>query len=206
MIKTVIFDLGGVLVRTDNREPRTKLAEKFDMSYEDLSALVYGCESAEMATRGEITAEEHKETVLSELGLPPGTFPAFGDEFWAGDSLDRQLVEFIKSLREEYKTVLLSNAWDDLRDMLINQWEIDGIFDQIFISAELKTYKPDPEIFQILIESLDQDPAELIFIDDFPENIVAARNAGINAVQFNNREQALAELAEYLDLEPMSQL
>lgn len=206
MIKTVIFDLGGVLVRTDNREPRTKLAEKFDMSYDDLSALVYGCESAEMATRGEITAEEHKETVLSELGLPPGTFPAFGDEFWAGDSLDRQLVEFIKSLRGEYKIVLLSNAWDDLRDMLINQWEIDGIFDQIFISAELKTYKPDPEIFQILIESLDQDPAELIFIDDFPENIVAARKAGINAVHFNNREQALAELAEYLDLEPMSQL
>ena len=47
MIKTVIFDLGGVLVRTEDREPRTRLAGKFDMSYEDLSALVYGCESAE---------------------------------------------------------------------------------------------------------------------------------------------------------------
>jgi putative hydrolase of the HAD superfamily len=176
MIKTVIFDLGGVLVRTDNKEPRTKLAEKFDMSYEDLSALVYGCESAEMATRGEITAEEHKETVLREL-------------------------EFIKSLRGEYRTVLLSNAWDDLRDMLINLWEIDGIFDQIFISAELKIYKPDPEIFQKVIESLDQDPAELLFIDDFTKNIEAAREAGINAIQFINREQALAELAEYLDLE-----
>jgi putative hydrolase of the HAD superfamily len=177
------------------------LAEKFDMSYEDLSALVYGCESAEMATRGEITAEEHKETVLKELGLPPGTFPEFGDEFWAGDSLDRQLVDFIKSLRGDYKTVLLSNAWDDLREMLINQWEIEGIFDQIFISAELKTYKPDPDIFQIVIESLEQDPTEMIFIDDFAENIVAAREAGINAVQFKNREQTLADLAEYLDLE-----
>jgi len=201
MIKTVIFDLGGVLVRTDNKEPRTKLAEKFDMSYEDLSALVYGCESAEMATRGEITAEEHKETILSELGLPPGTFSEFGDEFWAGDSLDLQLVEFIKSLRGHYKTVLLSNAWDDMRPQLNNLWDIEGIFDEIFISAELKTYKPEPEIFRIVIESLDQDPAELIFIDDFPKNIVAAREAGINAVQFNNRDQALAELAEYLDLE-----
>jgi len=201
MIKTVIFDFGGVLVRTDNREPRTKLAEKFDMSYENLSALVYGCESAEMATRGEITAEEHKETVLRELGLLPGTFPAFGDEFWAGDSLDRQLVDFINSLRGEYKTVLLSNAWDDMRDMLVNLWEIDGIFDHIFISAELKTYKPGPEIFQIVIESLKQDPAELIFIDDFAENIVAAREAGINAVQFKNREQTLVDLAEYLDLD-----
>jgi len=201
MIKTVIFDLGGVLVRTDNPEPRTKLAERFEMSYEDLSALVYGCESAEMATRGEITAAEHKETVLSDLGLPPGTFPEFGEEFWAGDSLDRKLVDFIKSLQGEYKTVLLSNAWDDLRPLLENQWKIDGIFNQIFISAELKTYKPDPEIFQVVIEKLDQDPSEMIFIDDYYENIIAAREAGINAIHFMNREQTLTELAEYLNID-----
>jgi len=199
MIKSVIFDLGGVLVRTEDKEPRTRLAEKFGMNYEDLSALVYGCESAERATRGEITAEEHKETVLRELGLPPETFTEFGDEFWAGDSLDRHLVDFLDSLRGEYTTVLLSNAWDDLRPMLEDLWEIDGIFDHIFISSELKTYKPKPEIFQILIDVLDHDPSEMVFVDDFPENIAAARQAGINAIQFRDRAQALAELAEYLD-------
>lgn len=201
MIKTVIFDLGGVLVRTEDKGPRAELAAKFDMSYEDLSALVYGCESAEKATRGEITAEEHKETVLSDLGLPPGSFPEFGEEFWAGDSLDRGLVDFINSLRGEYTTALLSNAWDDLRPLLESLWKIDGIFDHIFISAEMKTYKPDPEIFQIVINSLGQDPSELVFVDDFPENIAAAREAGMNAIQFIDREQTLAELAEYLDHE-----
>ncbi len=201
MIKTVIFDLGGVLVRTENNTPRAQLAERFGMSYEDLSALVYGCESAEMATRGQKTAQEHKETVLFELGLPPGTFEAFGDQFWAGDSLDRQLVDFIKNLQGEYQTVLLSNAWDDLRDMLVNLWEIDQIFDEIFISAEIGEAKPDPEIFQFVIESLKKDPARLVFIDDFSENIDAARAAGMNAIWFQNRDQALAELAEYLDIQ-----
>jgi len=199
MIKTVIFDLGGVLVRTEDKGPRAALAAKYDMSYSDLSALVYGCESAEMATRGQKTAEEHKETVLYDLGLPPGTFPAFGKDFWAGDSLDRHLVDFIVGLKANYKTALLSNAWDDLREMLINQWKIDEIFDEIFISAELGEAKPDPEIFDIVIKSLGQNPAELIFIDDFPENIVAAREAGMNAVQFLNREQILEELGEYLN-------
>jgi len=199
MIKTVIFDLGGVLVRTEDKGPRAALAAKFEMSYEDLSALVYGCESAEMATRGQKTAEEHKETVLFDLGLPSGTFPAFGKEFWAGDSLDRHLVDFIVGLKGEYKTALLSNAWDDLREMLINQWKIDGIFDEIFISAEIGEAKPDPEIFKIVIRSLGQDPSDLIFIDDFPENIIAAREAGMNAIQFMSREQALGELGEYLD-------
>jgi epoxide hydrolase-like predicted phosphatase len=201
MIKTVIFDLGGVLVRTDDKQPRTRLAEKFGMSYEDLSALVYGCESAERATRGEISAEEHKETVLKELGLAPGTFSEFGKEFWGGDTLDRHLVKFLEGLRGEFTTVLLSNAWDDLRPALENLWKIDRVFDHILISAELKTYKPEPEIFQILIEALNHDPDEMVFVDDFPENIAAAEQAGINAIQFHDREQVLAELAEYLDLD-----
>jgi putative hydrolase of the HAD superfamily len=171
------------------------------MSYEDLSALVYGCESAEMATRGEITAEEHKENVLRDLGLPPETFQEFGEEFWAGDSLDRHLVDFIKSLQGDYTTVLLSNAWDDMRPMLTDPWNIEGIFDHIFISSELKTYKPEPEIFQIVIDTLNKDPGKMVFVDDFPENIVAARQAGFNAIQFKDREQVLAELAEYLDLD-----
>lgn len=201
MIKTVIFDLGGVLVRTDNPEPRQQLAERFGMTYDDLSALVYGCESAELATRGAITAEVHKETVLEELGLPAGTFSEFGEEFWAGDSLDKHLVDFIQNLQGEYTTALLSNAWDDLRPLLVNQWQIDGIFDHIFISAELLLSKPDLAIFQVVIDELKQDPSELIFVDDFLENIVAARDAGINAIHFQNPDQALAELAEYLDLD-----
>ena len=200
MIKTVIFDLGGVLVRTENPEPRRRLAEEFDMTYDDLSALVYGCESAELATRGAITAEEHKKTVLEELGLPTGTFSEFSDKFWAGDSLDRHLVDFIEGLKGDYQTALLSNAWDDLRPLLVNLWKIDGVFDRIFISAELKLAKPDPAIYQFVINELNQDPGELVFVDDFIENIDAAREAGINAIHFQNPEQALAEIAEYLDL------
>jgi putative hydrolase of the HAD superfamily len=80
-------------------------------------------------------------------------------------------------------------------------WKIDGIFDHIFISAELRLSKPDPAIFQAVIDELKQDPSELIFVDDFMENILAARDAGINAIHFQNPDQILAELAEYLDLD-----
>jgi epoxide hydrolase-like predicted phosphatase len=201
MIKTVIFDLGGVLVRTENRQPRQKLAEQLGMTYEELSNFVYGIESANRATRGEITADEHKSIVLQKLNLPPDSFSTFGEDFWGGDSLDDHLVEFIKGLREEYSTALLSNAWDDLRGYLEKVWQIDGIFNHIFISAELKLAKPDLEIYKLVINRLNQDPSELVFIDDFIENIEAAREAGINAVHFQSREQALDDLAEYLDTE-----
>jgi FMN phosphatase YigB (HAD superfamily) len=171
------------------------------MTFEELSNFVYGIDSANQATRGEITAEEHKNNVLQKLGLPRDTFSSFGDEFWGGDSLDVQLVEFIQGLRGEYTTALLSNAWDDLRGFLEDVWQIEGIFDRIFISAELGLAKPDPEIYQWVITELKQDPSTMIFIDDFIENVEAARNAGLNAVHFVTREQALSELEEYLDIE-----
>ena len=199
MIKTVIFDLGGVLVRTEDRLPRQLLAEKFGMTYEEMDSLVYGSPSSKEAGEGKISAEQHKETVLKTLGLPLDSFKSFGDEFWRGDRLDKKLVEFIEGLRGEYTTALLSNAWDDLRPLLVNLWKIDGIFDHIFISAEVKLAKPDPRIYQHVISELQQDPSEMIFVDDFIENVKAAKAEGLHAIHFRYRDQALNELAEYLD-------
>ena len=101
MIKTVIFDFGGVLVRTEDPEPRTLLAEKHGMGYEELATLVYGSKTSAKATIGEITAEEHKRTVMESLGLPGESFQEFGDEFWRGDFLDAHLVQFIAGLKEQ---------------------------------------------------------------------------------------------------------
>ena len=199
MIKTVIFDLGGVLVRTEDRIPRQLLAEKFGMTYEEMDSLVYGSPSSKEAGEGKISAEQHKETVLKTLGLPLDSFKSFGDEFWGGDRLDKKLVEFIEGLRGEYTTALLSNAWDDLRPLLVNLWKIDGVFDHIFISAEVKLAKPDPRIYQHVISELQQDPSEMIFVDDFIENVKAAKAEGLQAIHFRYRDQALNELAEYLD-------
>ena len=201
MIKTVIFDLGGVLVRTEDQGPRQHLADKFNMGYWELSDLVYRTESAKQATLGKITTEEHEGEILRALNLPLDSFPAFEDEFWGGDFLDQHLAEFIKGLRGTFTTALLSNAWDNLRRLLQDFWKIEDIFDHIFISAELGLAKPDPKIFRYVLDTLKQDPEEIVFIDDFLENVDGAREAGIHAIHFHNQEQALADLAEYLDLD-----
>lgn len=198
MITTVIFDLGGVLLRTEDRKPRTNLAQSLGMTYEELESHVYGSREA---MRGEISAEIHKRTFLEKLGLAEDAMNEFGDEFWGGDQVDTLLVDFIRELQGSYTTALLSNAWDDLRPLLINYWKIADAFDQIFISAEMGLAKPDPRIYQVVETELKKDPPELVFVDDFIENVEAARRQGWNAVHFRSREGALAELAEYLDIE-----
>ena len=198
MITTVIFDLGGVLLRTEDRAPRTRLAEGLGMTYQELEAVMYDEESSLEAMRGQKGVEEHKARVMEILGLPEDAFPDFGDQFWGGDEMDRKLVEFIRGLRSDYTTALLSNAWEDLRELLDDFWKISDAFDHIFISAEMGLAKPDPEVYQRVIAELGVPPSEVVFVDDFIENVEAAREAGWNAIHFRSREGALAELAEYL--------
>jgi putative hydrolase of the HAD superfamily len=198
MITTIIFDLGGVLLRTEDRTHRSRLAERLGMTYQELESHVYGSREV---MRGEVSAESHKKGIMKGLGLPEDDFKEFGDEFWGGDQMDTKLVDFIRGLRGDYTTVLLSNAWDDLRSVLVNVWKIADAFDQMFISAEMGLAKPDPKIYQVVTAELKKDPAELIFLDDFIENVEAAREVGWNAIHFRSREGALAELAEYLDTE-----
>jgi epoxide hydrolase-like predicted phosphatase len=198
-IHAVIFDFGGVIVRTEDRAPRQQLASRLGMTYEQLSDLVFDSDSARQAALGKISTQEHWDAIRVKLGLSQQEFPAVPREFWGGDSLDRDLVDYIRSLRPQYKTGLLSNAWDDLRDVLENGWKIAAAFDAVVISAEVGVAKPDPKIYHIILERLGVAPAEAVFIDDFSENVAGARAVGMHAIHFKNRDQLRADLDQVLD-------
>jgi epoxide hydrolase-like predicted phosphatase len=205
MITTVLFDLGGVIVRTEDRGPRMTLAEEYGMDFWELSDIVYRTESARMATLGRVTAEEHWKSLQDHLELADEEVEVFERRFWGGDELDETLVEFIRDLNQEYTTALLSNAWDNLRTLMKELWEIDQLFDHVFISAELNLAKPDDRIYQHVIQELGVPPSEIVFLDDFKENVRAARENGLHAIHYRNREQGLAELRELLDQTDLDQ-
>lgn len=198
-IRAVIFDLGGVLVRTEDRTPRTRLADRLGLTYNELSTLIFDSPSAHQAMKGEITAAEHWEAVQEALGVPQDEFTKMKLDFWGGDRMDENLVNYLRELRPRYKTALLSNAWDDLRQMIEEEWKIDDAFDEIIISADVGLVKPDARIYQRMIADLDVVPAEAVFVDDFPENITGARSQGLHAIHFNDSDQALRDLSHLLD-------
>jgi putative hydrolase of the HAD superfamily len=200
-VEVVIFDFGGVLVRTEDRQPRTNLAARLGMTYDELSALIFDSQSAIQAMRGEITAEEHWDVVQKSLGLTDAEIDRVRTEFWAGDVLDEDLVNLLRELRSGYTTVLLSNAWDDLRQMIVDFWQIDDAFDQLVISAEIGLVKPDLVIYQWLISELGIDPSKVVFVDDFLHNIEGAQMAGLHAIHFRSRDQTLGELRTLLEID-----
>ncbi len=198
-IRAVIFDLGGVLVRTEDHTPRERLAKNFGLTYDELYKLIFDNESARLATLGKITAAEHWEAVRENLALSEGELPNLPDQFWGGDSLDKDLVDLIRSLQPTYKTGLLSNAWDEVRDFLVNRWRIEDAFHEVVISAEVGLAKPDLRIYRLTLARLEVAPSEAVFVDDFVENVRAAQEVGMHAIRFRSPDQARKDLLNMLD-------
>ncbi len=196
-IRAVFFDLGGVIVRTEFQAPRQHLAERFGMEYEDLVKLVFDSETALQASAGLISEDEHWAAVLRRLHLPESESRAIRDEFFAGDIIDLNLLDFMRGLREQFKVGLISNAWSGMRSWIVSK-KFEDVFDAMTISAEAGVMKPDARIYRIALEKLGVAPAESVFLDDFPDNVEGARAVGMAAIRFTRPEQALKELQQIL--------
>jgi epoxide hydrolase-like predicted phosphatase len=198
-IKAIIFDLGGVLLRTTDFSPRNRLAVRLGMSRSELEEFVFGGESGAQAQRGEITVKEHWENLRSQINCEPEDFNGLLDEFFAQDELDGDLVDYVRWLHKTYKTALLSNAWDDLRQVIAHKWHIKDAFDAMIISAEVKLAKPDPRIFQLALEELGVEANQAIFIDDMQKNVDGAKTVGLQVIRFQTPQQMRFDLDRLLN-------
>jgi epoxide hydrolase-like predicted phosphatase len=197
-IRAVIFDFGGVLVRMVDDNPRQQLASQLGVTLSRLDELVFSSQSAQQASRGEITVDMHWEEVRKALHIEPETMPAFLEQYWSADDVNWELLEYIRKLKPAYKIGLLSNAWDNLRQTMHERWHIDGLFDVLVISAEVNMVKPDPRIFHLALERIGCLPTESIYIDDMEENVMAARREGLIAIHHRDTSSTISALEQYL--------
>jgi len=197
-ISTILFDFGGVLLRTEDHQPRRTLAAKYGLEEDELVRLVFGSPSALSASVGEITAEQHWQEVAKALGASNESIPSLIEQFYGGDRLDEALVQLIRSYRETHRVGLLSNAWDDLRPFLINRLGILDIFDEVIISAEVGVIKPDRRIYELAAQRFKVPPSEVVFIDDLLVNVQAAQEAGMKGIQFRSTLQTINDLQRLL--------
>jgi epoxide hydrolase-like predicted phosphatase len=167
------------------------------MDYEDLVRLVFESETSRTASLGTIREQAHWESLMRKLHRPASEARAIRDEFFAGDVVDHVLLDFIRSLRPRYKTGLISNAWDDLREWIVRQ-KFDDAFDHMIISAEVGVVKPDARIYHMALEQIGVSPSEAVFVDDFIENVKGAQAVGMSAIHFRDPKAALAELKNLL--------
>ncbi|MCC6169674.1 MAG: HAD family phosphatase [Caldilineaceae bacterium] len=194
-IQAVIFDVGGVLIRTEDRTPRAALEARWGLAPSASEQLVFNGPMGLQAQRGAISAQALWAWLQAELNLDDQGLADFRQAFFAGDRLDMALVAYIRRLRPRYQTAIISNAMDDLLEVVTYRYPMADAFDLIVGSAQTQVMKPDPAIFHYTLERLGRAPHEAVFIDDFAHNVEGARAVGMAAIHYTPGLDLAAALA-----------
>lgn len=194
-IRNIVFDIGNVVVRWD---PTLITARAFGEA-EATDAFVqsiFGHPLWLQLNRGEITEAEAKLAYCALLKREPDHLDRLF--FHIKDSLD--LVPGTVELMERlvgagYRVFALSDNVREIVLYLRQRHDFWRHFEGVVISAELGFLKPDPRIFDHLLQSFALRPEETVFLDDVPRNVEGARAADMHAIQFTDIARAEADLA-----------
>ncbi len=119
-------------------------------------------------------------------------------DFWSGDQVDQALCDYIRTLRDRYRTGMLSNNWVRDGRAMAEGLGIADCFDAFVTSAEIGVMKPNPLIYHVMLERLGLPPSQVIFVDDFFENVEAACRLGMHGLHFVDPVQARSQLERWL--------
>lgn len=176
--RVVLFDLGGVLA--DLGEPTKTIG--LDLSEERFWQIWLNSPHVHAFERGKLAAHDFISGVADEfeqadvedfenrlrrwhLKLFPGT---------------EELIQFVST---KHRAALLSNTNAVHWDQVTGATDIFSAFDHLFLSFETGHYKPDAISYEQVVTHFDCEPADVLFFDDSPRNIIAARELGFDAHQ-----------------------
>lgn len=199
LIKSIIFDIGNVLVDFRWR----KMFEEFGLEGEALETLADATVRHQAwvdLDQGIITTEEAKEAYTKQAP----EYREYIDRIY--QEMDKMLVQFdyaipwIKELKERgYRIYILSNwskpAYDSCQNTALS---FLPLVDGVVFSYEELVIKPDEKIYDIICKRYEINPVEAVFLDDTEKNIIAAREYGLHGIVFKNYEQGRNELEELL--------
>lgn len=198
-IRALIFDIGGVLLRTLDWSKRYEWERKLNLPHNSLESLVHGTTLNTQFERGEVAFDAFWDAVGRRLGVPAEMVTQFREDFYAGDALNQELLAHIRQWRRNgFKIGIISNAPPSLRMTLQHRLRIVDDFDHIVISAEVGVRKPHARIYEIALEELDVVSNEAVFVDDLLENIEGAQAVGLHSVHFTDTAPAVAAIEALL--------
>lgn len=193
-ISTLIFDIGGVLVELG--EFPIKPQWQRETSGHDLTQWLKS-EIAQAFEKGEISPAEFGDRFIRENDLQVSTkeFLAHFEQWPKG--LYPDVIEALMQLRSKVTLGVFSNTNELHWGRLMHEMGLEGKFDHYFASHLLGFAKPDIEAFQMLCQRLEVSPESILFLDDSPVNIAAAKNANWQARQVDGFADACEILKEF---------
>lgn len=195
---SVIFDYGGVLVQHQTDADQSRMARVLGISPDHFTGLYWANRAdydKDARTAGEYWQDIAREAAVT---LTPGEVDeliSIDTESWM--QFDEVMWDWIGQLRKARKRVaMLSNMPRELGEALKTTTARLEFFDQVTLSYEVRSVKPEPVIYEHCLEGLDTKPERTLFFDDRIENVQGAELLGIRAVQFLDRDHVLLQVRD----------
>ncbi len=192
--KAVVFDFGGVLNETPDRESIVAyLCDTFDLSREEFNAVNQEKRKAIKAGKT-IVGFWLQYAKEQQITLPENWTEQFQHVLKESINVNPGMYVLIDQLKEkEIRVGLLSNIETRVAK-LIRSFDLYQPFEPCLLSCEIGYDKPDPRAYEVLMSQLELPPEQIVFIDDLAENIEAAKKLGIDAILFTSHAQIQTEL------------
>jgi 2-haloacid dehalogenase len=192
--KVIVFDLGGVLIDWD---PRHMYRTLFD---DEAEMETFLAEVATLEWNAHHDAgrrwEDGVALLSAEYPHQAGLISAYWER-WE-DMLAGPIegtVEILAELRAEGRELHAITNWSSQTFPIARErYEFLDWFGEIVVSGEEKIIKPDPRIYEILLDRIDRTAGECVFIDDSIRNIEAAFDLGFHTIHFQDPQQLRADL------------
>lgn len=183
MIRAIIFDYYGVI------RPDIFVATYTHFGGDPAADEQFIADTIYASNSGHIPSSI--PVISKHLGISPHEWTA---KISAPQKHDEKLIQYIKQLKRDYKTALLSNVSRGRLKEILASADLTDCFDITIGSGETGYAKPDVEIFKLAAEKLGVKPNECIMIDDRADYCQGARNAGMQAITYQTFPQFKRDL------------
>jgi len=194
LIKTIIFDLGNVLVPFDFKRGYERMEALCPYTKSEIPARLRSTDLVRRYETGQISTPHFVEQLIEllELRMTPEEFR----ELWSSIFLPPTLVpdSLLAALARRYRMLVLSNTNELHFAMVEANYPLLRHFHDYVLSHQVGAAKPSPRIYQAALDKAGCLPEECFFTDDLLPFVEGARRAGMDAVQFQSAAQLEADL------------
>lgn len=189
MIKAIIFDCFGVILADALSVLCAEMESREPHKVREMRSIIHA------ANKGIIPPEDSTKRVAELLGI---TVEEYRERIRDGEVRNQKLLDYILTLRSDYKTAMLSNITKQGVQRRFPDNELDTYFDEVVISSDIGYAKPEPEAYIIAAERLGVEANECVFIDDRADYIAAAMQVGMQGIVYETYSQLCHDLTEVI--------
>lgn len=195
-IENIIFDLGGVLLDIDYNLTRAGFESLGITDFDTMYSQAGANHLFQKLETGKISEEDFYKEFNEWTGLHLS--PSQIKTAWNAMLLTfrENSLQYLASLRPQYKTYLLSNTnfihIDSFREIFNHkkrETPFEAYFDKAYYSCGIGLRKPNVNCYEWVLDDLNIDADKTLFIDDSEQNIEGAKNAGVHTILLSPGEK-----------------